>query len=125
MHFYGDINKDNYDVNIFYKNKISKTYDNNTYDIAFVGRLYNRKEIIIDHDNIENLSDSELVLLTYIKYGYDAFEIIDGSYSLIIYDYAHNLVILARDRFGTMPLYYTHSDDKCIFSSNISNILNN
>jgi len=124
MNFYGDINKNNYDVNLVCENKVSKTYENNTYDIVFKGRLYNRDEIAIGEEN-DKLSDAELTLQTYIKYGYDAFEIIDGSYSFAIYDYARNLVILARDRLGTLPLYYTENINTIIFSSNISNILTN
>jgi len=125
MNFYGDFNKDNYMVNLICENRVSKTYENNTYDIVFKGRLYNRNEIIIGNEETSSISDAELTLLTYIKYGYDAFEIIDGSYSLVIYDYARNLVILARDRLGTLPLYYTNTNNAVIFSSNITNILNN
>lgn len=123
MNFYGDINKDNYVVNLYSNNKITKIYGDNMYEIIFKGRLYNRNKIT-SADESNNLSDAELTLLTYIKYGYDAFEIIDGSYSFVIYDYSRNLVILARDRFGTLPLYYTNTNNSYIFSSNISNILN-
>lgn len=124
MNFYGDIDSNNYTVNLNGGNKFTKTVDDNTYDILFLGRLYNRDEIIIGNEDISSVSDAELILLTYIKYGYDAFEIIDGSFSLAIYDYSRNIVILARDRLGTLPLYYTNNTNESnfIFSTRIYNI---
>lgn len=124
MSFYGNIHMENYNVSFKGETKLTKTLDDNTYDILFNGRLYNRNEIVIGNENANSISDAELALLTYIKYGYDAFEIIDGSFSLAIYDYSRNILILARDRLGTLPLYYTNNINQStfIFSTRISNI---
>ncbi|TNE56973.1 MAG: asparagine synthetase B [Alphaproteobacteria bacterium] len=50
-------------------------------------------------------------------------EHIPGSFSLALYDPTGRTILLARDRFGTRPLYYAELADGFIFASEISALL--
>lgn len=99
----------------------------NRYSILFDGRLYNgeqiKEELIKQGTIFLPNTDSEIVLLSYLKYGSDFITKLDGIFSLAIYDFANESLFVARDRLGIKPLYYAESDD-FVFSTKIKSILN-
>lgn len=50
-------------------------------------------------------------------------EQIPGSFALALYDPTGRTILLARDRFGTRPLYYAEFEEGLVFSSEISALL--
>ena len=80
------------------------------YIIVFNGEIYNFKELKIEHfdsnDNFKSSSDTEVILNLYIKYGSKMLQLLNGMFSICIYDKKEELFFLARDRFGEKPLYY-------------------
>ncbi|MBQ6841303.1 MAG: hypothetical protein IJO63_04230 [Bacilli bacterium] len=85
----------------------------------------NGNYIIIYDGNIEckNKVPEEYLLNLYKKYKEDAFSKIKGSFSICIYNKKEECIILARDKFGRKPLYYTK--DNFIFASEVKCILEN
>jgi len=61
------------------------------------------------------LSAAELILQCYKKIGPLCISLLDGSFSLALFD--GNQLILAQDQAGTKPLYYGNSGDTLYFSS--------
>ena len=105
------------------KYKINDT----TYTIIFNGQIYNAKEL--KQDLLENgfefdgHSDTEVLLKSYIFYGKNVCEYLNGIFSFAIWNDKKKELFLARDHFGIKPLYYTIIDDNLIFASEIKSIL--
>ena len=90
---------------------------------AFDGKLYNaeslRKKLGLGKaDTVENV-----VLALYEKYGVDAFEMMDGMFSAAIFDRSSGRLVIARDRAGEKPLYYTCGDGFFAFSSSLKRLV--
>ena len=87
-------------------------------------RIYENREFLILFDgSIEHKSKSneDYILNLYKKYKEEAFNKIKGPFSLCIYDKKNKKIVLARDKFGRKPLYYT--TDNFTFASEIKCIL--
>lgn len=91
--------------------------------IVFNGEIYNFKEI---RSLLESLgyafktnSDTEVILNSYLKWGVKCLNKLNGMFALAIWDLEKRLLFLARDRIGKKPLYYTHSNGKILFGSEI------
>lgn len=96
------------------------------YTIVYNGELYNTQEIrdILSAEfNLETKSDTEVVLLSYIKWGADCVNHFNGIFAFAVYDESQHKVFLARDRIGVKPLFYCNLKDKLVFSSELNAIL--
>ncbi len=94
--------------------------------ICFNGEIYNYKELqkhLIDHGDLcRSASDTEVILLLYIKYGMQAFSLLRGMFAFAIWDNKKQKVFIARDRVGIKPLYFLKKEDAFVFSSEIKAI---
>ena len=97
---------------------------NGRYTITFNGEIYNYQDIknllIKKGYKFKSNSDTEVLL-----YGWDAWnekllDKVDGMYAFAIYDKQENIIILARDRIGIKPLFYSSLKNGLIFSSTLS-----
>jgi asparagine synthetase B (glutamine-hydrolysing) len=71
------------------------------------GRVYNREK--------GSMTDAEVVIALYKKYGIRFAGKIDGDFACAVSDGGQ--LILARDWGGIKPLYYGHTDGKLCFAS--------
>lgn len=62
-------------------------------------------------------TEAALVLSGYAQLGSAIFEHLDGAFCLALHDTDRQTLILARDRFGQRPLYYTMQHGRCTFAS--------
>ena len=64
--------------------------DSNTYVIVYNGQLYNtkelREELEADNFTFESYSDTEVLLKSYIKFGYNVVNKLNGIFSFAIWD---------------------------------------
>lgn len=99
--------------------------------LIFNGEIYNFKEIkknLIEQKRclFSTSSDTEVVLKSYAYYGLDCFEKFDGMFAIAIWDSKQSKLILARDRFGEKPLFYSlfsHNSKKEIsFASDLNSL---
>ncbi|KAJ6573430.1 putative asparagine synthase [Mycena vulgaris] len=85
---------------------------------------------IYDHERIrakleregysfKSKSDSELVVQLYKRDGINLLFNLRGEFAFVLYDAERRLLFVARDRFGIKPLYYTISNGRIIFASEI------
>ena len=90
------------------------------------GEIFNCKELLEKIDEIpESLSDCEVILYLYDKYGmYETLRMLDGEFSFILYDEENNLLFASRDPFGVRPLFIGDSDENVCFSSEMKGIPN-
>lgn len=92
-----------------------------------IGQIYNandlRKELLEKGFVFDGHCDTEVLLKSYIYWGYDVVNKLNGIFAFAIWDNKKQELFLARDHFGIKPLFYTFNDDNFIFSSEIKAIL--
>lgn len=100
--------------------------DNKTVFIAVNGEIYNHLELKEKHfadKAFQTTSDSEIVLHLYLKYGEKIFDELNGMFAIAIWDSRNGQLILARDRLGIKPLYYSKNERGLIFGSELKALL--
>lgn len=100
----------------------------NSIVIIFNGEIYNYKELKKDlalRFDIKFLTDSdtEVVLRLYETCGVKSFKLLDGMFSITIYDKNISKIYIARDYFGEKPLYYTKNNNGLIWGSELKSII--
>ena len=92
-------------------------------EIVYNGEVYNFKEIRTELEKcdykFESESDTEVVLKAYHKWGIKAIDKFNGMFSIAIYDFKINKLILVRDRAGIKPCYYYFKNGLFLFSSEL------
>lgn len=103
------------------------TQDNNLLITLIDGEIFNCNEIIEDLTNkgykFKKYIESEVIAQGYVEYGDLIFNKLNGAFSIAIYNKKKNELILARDKFGSKPLFYYYSDNEFIFSSELNDII--
>jgi len=64
-----------------------------------------------------NWNSAELIATAYSQMGKVIFEKLEGSFSICLFDAGSGVVLLARDLFGTRPLYYSNHNGFAFASS--------
>ncbi len=105
-----------------------KVSSNKKFIICFNGEIYNYKKLQKELRNknviLKTDSDTEAFLEMFSIYGVNCLDKIRGMFAAVIYDVSEKKIFLLRDRFGMKPLFYSIFNDKIIFSSEISPIIN-
>ncbi|KAJ7762636.1 putative asparagine synthase [Mycena metata] len=87
------------------------------------GELYDheriRTELRQQGHRFKTKSDSELVVQLYKRDGVNLLFHLRGEFAFVLYDAKRRLLFVARDRFGIKPLYYTVSNGRIMFASEI------
>ncbi len=98
-----------------------------TYTIVYNGELYNteelRKKLLDKGYEFQSYSDTEVLLVSYIAWGKDCVEELNGIYAFGIWDEAEKQLFIARDRLGVKPLFYTEKGNNFIFASELKALL--
>ena len=96
------------------------------YVICYNGQIYNTKELreILEENgfHFNSHSDTEVLLKSYIHFGNDIVNHLNGIFAFAIWNEHKKELFLARDHFGVKPLFYTIQNDTLIFSSEIKGI---
>lgn len=100
--------------------------DDKRYAIVFNGEVYNfqllRKRLRDIGFSFNSGSDTEVVLKSYIHYGVDFLNYVEGMFAVAIYDMINEELILARDRIGEKPLYVWENSDGISFASQMNQL---
>lgn len=94
------------------------------------GEIYNFKEVRRDlvkagHE-FRSATDSEVIVHAYEEYGPKCVDRFNGMFAFAIWDRTKKQLLLARDRLGIKPLYYSmlnRGDQRLVFASEIKAIL--
>lgn len=99
---------------------------NNNLVITADARIDNRDELFkkleINKDNFEVITDIDLILWSYEKWGEKCPHYLLGDFSFALWDNKNKHLFCARDRVGVKPLIYAYSNNEIIFASEISSI---
>jgi asparagine synthase (glutamine-hydrolysing) len=100
------------------------------YEIVFNGEIYNfreiKNELINSGDHLETFisgTDTEVLLAAFRRWGVNCLEKLNGMFAFAIWDKQEKKLFIARDRMGIKPLYYYHTDQFFLFSSELRPLL--
>lgn len=95
--------------------------------LIYNGEIYNhrdlRRELEALGDRFRGTSDTEVILRAFARFGPSALARLRGMFALALFDAEAGSLLLARDRLGIKPLYYTASDGALAFASEIRVLL--
>ena len=108
------------------KQPMIQRFNEGEYVIVYNGQIYNTKElrkILIENGfSFSGHCDTEVLLKSYIYYGKDVVNHLNGIFSFAIWNTQTQELFMARDHFGVKPLFYTEFDGGLIFASELKAI---
>lgn len=90
------------------------------------GQIYNHQNLrsqLSSLHRFSSLNDTEVVLAAYLKWGKDFINHLDGKFAIALYDSKIKELILARDRMGVKPLYFSYNGEGWIFASEVKSLV--
>ena len=108
------------------KQPMIQRFNEGEYVIVYNGQIYNTKELrkILTENgfSFSGHCDTEVLLKSYIYYGKDVVNHLNGIFSFAIWNTKTQELFMARDHFGVKPLFYTEFDGSLIFASELKAI---
>lgn len=105
------------------KQPMCETFSFGEYAIVYNGQIYNTKELkkTLEENGFtfKSHSDTEILLKSFIHFGKDVVNHLNGIFAFAIWNTKTNELFLARDHFGVKPLFYTIKNEAIIFASEI------
>jgi len=97
------------------------------YILAYNGELYNYKELRVELKSLGYVftsnSDTEVILYSLIHWGQESLVRFNGMFSIAFFDSVKEELLLARDRYGVKPLYFTLQDNIFFYASEYKAII--
>src|SRR5205809_1068327 len=91
--------------------------------LVFNGEIYNYRELrraLSDQGvRFHTASDTEVLLRLYERCGSEAVHYLRGMFAFAVWDGTRDELVLARDRVGKKPLFYSLDDESCYFASTL------
>jgi asparagine synthase (glutamine-hydrolysing) len=91
--------------------------------IAFNGEVYNFEELnrqfLSSGHRFRTRSDTETIVHLYEELGEECFAQMRGMFAIALWDARKKRLLLARDRLGKKPLYYSWDGRRLVFGSEI------
>jgi asparagine synthase (glutamine-hydrolysing) len=97
------------------------------YALVFNGEIYNYRELKLEMAargvSFDSSSDTEVLLEGLILEGKDFLSKVNGDFAFAFWDRQNSELLIARDRFGVKPVYYSMDKERIIFGSEPKGIL--
>jgi asparagine synthase (glutamine-hydrolysing) len=94
--------------------------------VVFNGEIYNyldlRSRLQSHGHQFRTNSDTEVIVHLYEEVGEQCFSQLRGMFAIALWDRPRRQTILARDRIGKKPLFYSHHDSRLVFGSELKAI---
>ena len=101
--------------------------EDGTVQIVFNGEIYNYQQIRHRLEGaghtFRTQTDTETIVHLYEDLGLDCFEHLNGMFAMAIWDGRNERLVLARDRMGKKPLYYTVQNGRLVFASELKSLM--
>ena len=102
-------------------------YEEGVFTIVFNGEIYNyldlKNELISRGRIFKSSSDTEVVLASYSEWGVDCLKRFNGMFAFGLYDSVKRTILLARDRAGEKPLFYSDRETGFSFASELKALM--
>jgi len=97
------------------------------YWIVFNGEIYNyielREGLAARGEQFTTGSDTEVLLRMLTLHGSSALPLLNGMFAFVLVDTAQRTFLMARDRLGVKPLYYSTRPGQVLFASELKGLL--
>ena len=94
--------------------------------VTFNGEIFNYVELTEElakrGRTFRTRSDTETILHAYAEYGPRCVESFNGDFAYAVWDRDRERLVMARDRMGVRPLYYTVHDGVLVFASEVKSL---
>ncbi len=95
--------------------------DHSGVTLVFNGTIYNypelRQQLIRQGHRFRSTGDTEVILRAFIEWGCDCVSRLQGMFAFALWDPRRQRLLLARDRLGIKPLYYSLNRQRLLFAS--------
>ena len=95
--------------------------------VSFNGEIFNyielREDLKARGHRFRTTSDTEVLLKAYAAKGTDCLQDFNGDFAFALHDTRSRTLLLARDRMGVRPLFYTEHAGALFFASEIGALL--
>ncbi len=97
------------------------------FTLVYNGELYNYIELRATLETsgvaFQTSSDTEVFLHQLAQHGVGGLSACNGMFAFALWDRQEQTLLLARDRIGIKPLYYTHHEGELVFASEMKALL--
>ncbi|HHS83637.1 MAG TPA: asparagine synthetase B, partial [Gammaproteobacteria bacterium] len=97
--------------------------ENNSIQVVFNGEIFNyielRKALEGQGHSFYTQSDTEVIVHLYEQYGDSFVNHLNGQFAIALWDKESRRLILARDRTGIRPLFYSVTGGRLFFASEV------
>jgi len=94
---------------------------------VFNGEIYNfkdlKKELVNNGHIFKTNVDTEVIVHGYEEWGLDFPKHLNGIFAIALHDQKKNKFVLVRDHIGIKPVYYSFTNKRIVFGSEIKAIL--
>ncbi len=95
--------------------------------VIFNGEIYNFQELqeflLAKGHTFKTRSDTEVIVHLYEEKGEDCFKELRGMFAIALWDSRKRQLLLARDRVGKKPLFYSYDGKRAVFGSEMKAVL--
>src|SRR5438552_3082883 len=95
--------------------------------VVFNGEIYNFRQLRLSLERkghiFETDTDTEVIVHLYEEYGDSCVEKMRGMFAFAVWDEKQKKILLARDRLGVKPLFYSVKNERLAFGSELKVLL--
>lgn len=100
--------------------------EDGTVQIVFNGEIFNylelRKTLQQQGHRFYTHSDTEVIVHLYEQHGLDFVQHLNGQFAIALWDIAKKRLVLARDRAGIRPLFFSRQNGRLFFASEVKSL---
>jgi asparagine synthase (glutamine-hydrolysing) len=91
--------------------------------LVWSGRLDDRAKLLGPQDRSGNVTDAQLLIEAYRRWGIDCVRHLVGTYGFVLWDRVQQQLVIGTDSTGTHPLAYFWDGQTCLVASRVVTLL--